>query len=214
LPNPDKPRKKGIGGPAFHKNPECPCNACTARRRKAETLAWPNGAGGNGLGSKNRDKAQAEVINADAPMMIPGRTARDRVAQLIMMRQQEPGIKNAEVARRLGLTANGLNSIIYRATRDGWLKYDDPISRIEYEIIPKVIDNISEFLDKKDKTVTIETAKGTIFKQFQDSKGISDGNQTVLALKIESAEPSKVQVVTGHIVGKPKIVEITEVPED
>lgn len=116
----------------------------------------------------------------------------------------EPGIKSNEIARRIGISPKTLYAYISQANREGWLKFDDPISRIDHEIIPKVLDNISEFLDQKDKTVTIETAKGTIFKQYQDEKGLGEVSQTVLALKIETVEPDRVKVITGHIVGKPK----------
>ena len=104
----------------------------------------------------------------------------------------------------MGLEANSLYRVIKQGRESGLLSFDDPLERIEHEIIPKVVDNLNYFLDAKDKTVTIEAAKGTIFRQFQDSKGISDGNQTVLALKIEQADGQEIKIMTGHIVGTPK----------
>ena len=49
--------------------------------------------------------------------------------------------------------------------------------------------------------MTIETAKGTIFKQYQDSKGISDAPQTILALKIETIGVDDQKIIEGHVVG-------------
>jgi len=80
------------------------------------------------------------------------------------------------------------------------------MDQVEHLLIPKVINNLNHFLDAKDRTVTIETAKGTLFKVFQESKGISEASQTVLALKIEQPEGMQTQVA-GKIVGKPRIVE-------
>jgi transposase len=174
-----------------------------SRARKAEAEPGPDG-------SKflvPTVKAE-EVINADHPLITYGRTARDRVGQWVAMRAQEPGISNTEVAKRLGISPGALNSLIYEANRDGWLKFDDPLSRVKYELIPKVVSNLNEFLDKKDRTVTLETAKNTIFKQFQDSEGIRDSSNMVLALKIEAADPETARAITGQIVGRPR--ELTE----
>jgi hypothetical protein len=49
--------------------------------------------------------------------------------------------------------------------------------------------------------------KHTVFKQFQESKGISEQPTTVLALKIETVDPANMKVVTGHVVGKPRIID-------
>lgn len=127
------------------------------------------------------------------------------------MRATEPGISNKEVARRLGITSGTLNSMIHKASKEGWLVFEDPLSRIEYEIVPKVVENLNYFLDQRDKTVTIEAAKGTIFKVFQEAKGLNEGSTTVLALKIEAAPPlekgEQPKVIVGEIVGRPRLLE-------
>lgn len=149
-----------------------------------------------------------EVLNADLPVLYTrNRSDRARIGEWIAMRALEPNITIKEAARRMGLVPHSLSALIYRANKAGWLKFEDPLSTIEYEIIPKAIDNLNHFLDKRDKTVTIETAKGTIFRQFQESKGISEAGQTVLALKIEPSESTDIKVVAGHIVGKPRQLE-------
>ncbi len=84
------------------------------------------------------------------------------------IRTADPSLKNVEVAKLMGMTQAGLKSCINKAIKEGWLKFDDPLSRIEHELIPKVIDNLNFFLDKKDKTVTLETAKCTVFKAYQE----------------------------------------------
>jgi transposase len=194
------------GGCHFHK-PGCKCDPCAARVRKEEALASGIGDGGSPV------KTRKKVINADSdddfPIIIAqGRSKRARIGEWLTLRATEPGISNNEVARRMGITAHTLNSIITKANREGWLKFDDPLSRIEYEIIPKTLDNINYWLDKKDKTVSLETAKATSYKVYQASKGALESPQTVLALKIETVPLESMKVVEGHVVGKPR--ELTE----
>jgi hypothetical protein len=154
-------------------------------------------------------KVTEAPLNADTPLIATGGwyTGRERIAEWIRLRAIEPGISNKEVARRFGLAPHSLNALITKATKEGWLIFEDSLSRLEYEIIPKVTDNLNYFLDKKDKTVTIETAKGTLFKQYQESKGISDAPQTILALKIEPADDDTVKVITGQIIGRGREIE-------
>lgn len=145
---------------------------------------------------------QSDLIIADAVDGAP--TMRRQVALWVAHRAQNPSLTTKEIAERIGVTTRALYDAIAAGTRAGWLKIADPLDRLEYEILPKTLDNLNHFLDKQDRVVTVETAKGTLFKQFQAEKGISEQVQTVLALKIEPAEGSEVKVVTGQIVGKPR----------
>jgi hypothetical protein len=152
------------------------------------------------------------VLEADYPEAMTKRQPvatklhRSRIAAWIKMRNEEPGITNKEIAERLSIHPRYLSTLIWRASKEGWLKFDDPMNVIEYRLIPKVTENLEYYLNKRDKTVTLETAKGTIFKQYQESKGISDAPQTVLALKIEGGAPrgEEIKAVLGQIVGKPR----------
>lgn len=133
--------------------------------------------------------------------------SRAIIADWLKLRALEPDITMKDASAKLGIHRSTLHAIINRGTKAGWLRFDDPLARIEHQIIPKVIDNLNHFLDERDKTVTIETAKGTIFKAYQESKGINEGAKTVLALKIEmpeGVEPAK--IVAGTVIGKPRVV--------
>jgi len=132
---------------------------------------------------------------------------RECIAKWIALRALDPDITQVEASRQIGISRRHLQTLIQRAAQEGWLKFEDPLNRLEYVVVPKVVDNLEKFLREGDKTITIETAKGTIFKQYQESKGISDGNQTILALKIEPADASQIKVVTGQIVGTPRQLE-------
>lgn len=129
------------------------------------------------------------------------------------MRAQEPDISIAECSRRMGLASKTLSGMISMAVKEGWLRFEDPLERLEHELIPKTIDNLASFLEEGDKQVTIELAKGTLFKQYQNAKGISDAPTTVLALKIETLDTNQVRAVSGHVVGKARVIEGETVPE-
>jgi hypothetical protein len=196
--------------------PGCGCFACQ-RPQKALTLAIGEPAG---VGSVREAPERSDALDADvAPgdvLEVVGRTARDRIAQWIQLRHLEPGITNIEVAKRLGITAGSLNAVIGKARREGWLRMTDPLERIEHEIIPQTLDNIAFYLSKeggRDKQITLETAKATIYKQFTESKGISEAPQTVLALKIETAPAgadAPAPIVAGTIVGKARVLQLPE----
>lgn len=196
--------KKGTGGAPSHKDPTCPCSAC-ARRRQAQAVPVAAGAGGNALVSAQM--AAEARINADL-IQAPHarRTPRSRVDEWLALRVMEPDITNAECARRMGINRSTLQAHIAIGVKEGWLEFSEPSSRIEYEIVPKAITNLSELLDQKDRLATIETVKHTAFKQYLDAKGVHDAPTTVLALKIETnpIEGKLEHVMTGHIVGTPR----------
>jgi hypothetical protein len=200
MENQIEPRRPGR--PRKHKNLDCACIPCT-RRREGEARAIAAGAGGLPVEPKRRmgrSEKKIEIVKTS------GRSPRDRIAEWAMLRATEPGITNIEVARRLGISTQSLNSLISKASREGWLVFDDPIDSIDFQLIPKVMKNLNTLLDQVDRTTTLETAKGTIFKSYQNAKGISDTIQTVLALKLE-AVPTDTRVVEGQVVGMPRQLE-------
>ena len=210
LPAPT-PTNRG-GGTHTHK-PNCQCNPCKARARREEALPVPTGDGGPTLAS---DPAlETGIINADEIIVAPpvgrnkaGRSKRAIIAEWIKHRTIEPDITNIEIARKLGISKPYLYSVINTATREGWLTFDDPLARIEHQIIPKALDNLNHFLQEGDKQVTIEVAKGTIFKSYQEAKGLNQASHTVLALKIElpSTGTASTEIIEGQIVGQPKVL--------
>ena len=220
LSKPDKahfPRNRG--GANTHTNPNCACFSCVARRRPKTPIAFPDGNGGGSLVSvedaekainRTRTTIVAEEYN---PNSSKRQSAKVRVAQWLGTKAIEPELSNAEIARRMGISAQALRASISKGVQEGWLKFEDPIQAIEYQIIPKVVRNLNHFLDEGDKQVTIETAKGTLFKTFAEASGATQGPQTVLALKIELPErpTDEMKVVAGKIVGRPRSLSDSEV---
>ena len=153
-------------------------------------------------------------LNADGDILYADSAGRERdefshrarVVQWIALRAK--GLTNKEIATALGIAPRSLNNAIYRANKAGWLKYNNPTERFENEIIPKVVDNIDHWINLKDKTMTIEAAKGAgIFKSHQAVKVEGDAPQTVLALKIETMEGGEAKILTGHVVGRAREIE-------
>jgi hypothetical protein len=181
------------GGTHTHR-PGCKCNPCRARRRKEEALTL--GVGPNAeVAGKDPNAINVNEANLKSP--------KARVHQWIYFRNIHPDATQKELAGMMGISHRQLQHVIAKGRNEGWLKFTDPLDSLEHEVIPKVVQNLNYWLDQKDKTVTIETAKGTIFKQFAESKGLTEAPSTVLALKIEQPEGGY-KVSVGHIVGRPK----------
>ena len=101
-----------------------------------------------------------EVYDADFPVLyaLPKPdSARSRILQYITLRAE--GLKGQEIADRIGIKYATLRTMVYKASKEGWLKFTDPTERFQNQIVPKVVDNIEHWIDKKDKTMTIEAAK-------------------------------------------------------
>jgi transposase len=163
-----------------------------------------------GLGTlaENADNP-GEVYDADFPVLyaLPSpNSARSRILQYITYRAE--GLDGKAIAERMGMKYATLRTMVYKASKEGWLKFTDPTERFQNQIVPKVVDNIEHWIDKKDKTMTIEAAKGSgIFKNYQAIKVEGQAPMTVLALKIEPAPGGNAKVLTGHVVGVPKAIE-------
>ena len=224
-----KPGKRPRGYTSHR--PDCQCRPCQGARRRAEEAVTFGAGNGRGNLDSNQDESETilgvingpiakitkadgtvEILDANAPpevlkeISIGGNSARDRVGQWILFRAKEPGITNSEVARRLGIAPGTLNTVLMRARREGWLKIEDPLDRIEYELLPKIVNNLNTFLDKGDRTVTIEAAKGVLFPQYRESKGITENKIAVLGINIQmpEGEMGETPMRRGAIMGAPK----------
>jgi len=137
------------------------------------------------------------------------------------LRAMYPDLTHAQIAEKMGYAASGLTDLLYRANKQGLLKFEEPLNKLRYEIIPMVADNLADFMkspdDKTRLIATMGTAKETLFKQFQASEGIQESTNMVLALKIEPATPRE---LTGEIVGVgreiegefPTVIEVAPLP--
>lgn len=130
------------------------------------------------------------------------------------------GFPDTEIATALGLASSSVvRGYIHRAYRNGWLTddLDNPKDKIEYEIGHKLVRNMHEALDSPDTErrdkMTVEVAKGTLFKQFDQQTGSVAQPLNVLAIKIEMPEGTPQKVREGTIGGRPAFVD-AEVTDD
>lgn len=196
--NPPIPPKRG--GPDFHK-PGCKCNACVARRRKAEAVADGVRLTSTAVVAVEPIEADQETILTDLPKANRN-VRRAQIKKWLMWKSVEPDLTHKDAAKRLGIATQTLTNTIHIATKEGWLKFEDPLNELRYEIMPMVTHNLKYYLQQGDKDVTVKTAQGTLFKQFLDAEGIKEAPTNVLAIKIERAENALPTVGGGKIVGK------------
>ena len=175
-----------------------------SRKRTQEAVDGPAGVGeAESTQLAPIDEVGLAPIEGNPTYTVSRRSRRDRVAEWVLLRSQ--GMKNVDIAAKMGIQASSLNTLISKSVREGWLIFESPADRLEYELAPKVVDNIKHFLDEKDKQVTLETAKGLgLFKTHQALKVEGDGAPAVIAIKIDMIEPS-IARAGGVIVGTPKL---------
>lgn len=183
---------------------DCLCTACTCHRASEARLAAIGRNPEAFVEKKDKKSTKVRSVNNEATRRI-----KQRVADILALRATDPGISKLEIAKKLGVCHTTINHALDFAAQNGWITLEDPIERVRHEIVPKTIDNINHFLDAKDKQVTIEVAKGTIFKMFQTAEGLQDEAPMVLALKIEMPPTGDAQgkIIEGQVIGKPKQLE-------
>jgi len=216
----DKSYRKRFSSTANHKvGCRCPIHNPSARPRAKKAQPEPAGTGRPALVAPSAaprpvilDIAERDpnVLVAEGPQSLTYQRHRAIIAEWILLRNANPDLGVVEAARRLGLNRNTLSKLIKQAHDHGWLDINDPIDRLEHLILPQTVENLQRFLAEGDKTVTIETAKGTLFKVFQEAKGLGQNSAgTILAIKLElppTMSPS--DVVEGSIIGTPRRLEL------
>lgn len=198
-----KPRN---GGCHTHR-PGCRCRPCTGKRIRQEKALTGRAGSPDFVTKPEQPVAVDVVIDADQPLVVKERGPKAVLLEWAALRAAEPNLTSGQIADRLGIGRESLATILYRAKKKGLLKYESPTLILETEIVPKVVRNLNHWLDRKDRSVTVEAAKGLIFPQYRESHGIHDHAPTVLALKIElppHANQPDGTINTGIVLGTPK----------
>lgn len=140
---------------------------------------------------------------------VPPKDSKVRRTVFAALALKAQGIKNKEVAESLGITVNTLKTYMYRAHKAGWLhieQFEDPDDKLEIVLKSKTIRNLNTFLDKVDKDITLETAKGLgLFKQHQSIKNDAVAPIGIaLSVNVEMPASGAVPVArVGSIGGQP-----------
>ena len=143
---------------------------------------------------------------------------RRKAIEIIGLRSQ--GFTSAEIGERLHIKPGSVNTLIYRASKAGFLEdkhgnfiLDDPKDEVEFSLQHLATKNLRELmtsdqvLSKGDKLVkmeaTLEFSKGTLFKKFDQPKETVAPNMNVLAVKIELPASGAVVAREGTMGGAP-----------
>ena len=121
------------------------------------------------------------------PYKLP-KDSKIRKTALRIVAMKHYGMTNEDIARVLNISKGTIGSYLFRAGRNGWLDtLDDPKDEIEFNLAHKIVENLKSLMNSPDESirsqVTLEAAKGTIFKKFGEA--VQTSQPLVVALKIE-----------------------------
>lgn len=131
------------------------------------------------------------------------KTMKGRVASWARMKAEDPEITNKEIADKLGISINTLSACLTKGRKEGWLAFEDPLNQIQYDLIPRNVEQMAALQEAGDQKAIIEVFKQLTAPAYRDSQGIrSDTTNNVIAIKIEMPPASEMPVVRGTIVGE------------
>ena len=167
--------------------------------------------------SPTHSSAKTTPKRASSNTIEKGSLVRKKALAIVAMRAQ--GYTSDEIAAELKVKVATLSTYVHRAVKSGFLVNKrgesllaDPRDQVEYELAHKVVRNLGVLLDcgdlKTQKEVTLEVAKGTLFKKFDQQVNAPLPNMNVLSLRIEMPRGADtITVREGSIGGKPMYIE-------
>ncbi len=146
-------------------------------------------------------ESRSPAVSAGESPIVPKRTplARKKLNQRKMYKVvmaavalRAQGFTFKEISAHFGYAEDTVKSYLKRANKEGWINstsFPCPDDQLEFILKSKTVRNLEQFLDDRDKLVTIETAKGVgLFKQHQVVKGEGTTNVGV-ALRVQVELP-------------------------
>lgn len=158
---------------------------------------------------------------------------RKKAVAIVAMRAA--GYTTDEIAAELKLKPSSISTYIHRATKEGFLvnkhgsMLHDPTDQVEYELAHKVVRNLNAALDdtlvtiadgemkpvsKEMREVTLEVARGTLFKKFDQPHEAPLPSMQILAIKVDMPTNGQVQAREGTIGGVPYVDGTIEESDD
>lgn len=154
----------------------------------------------------------------------PNSLVRKKAVAIVALRAA--GYTNEEIAAELGIKTNSIHTYLWRASRAGFLVdrktgtslLSDPKDELEFALSHKIIRNLKAGLDGKPITdedgetkpvtkqmvdLTLEVARGTMFKRFDPAKEQAVPMTTILAVKVEMPSTGVVTARPGALGGVP-----------
>lgn len=151
-------------------------------------------AGGTGLGATPEEARLAnpltpQPLNPDVPQyVVKTKGIRTKIADYVQLRIENPDISYDDAAKELGISKNTLRNYVFRAVSEGWLRFEDPLSRLDFEIIPQATQVTLDALAAKDVKVAIEVMKGTVFPEYRAIRGTADAVNNTIAIQVVGGE--------------------------
>lgn len=154
------------------------------------------------------DKPAFKGLLKSGTQRVPTFKAEKRVFKMVMsiIALKAQGMNHKEISELLQISEQNIKSYLFRANARGQLNmthFDDPDDQMNVIIRSQVTRNVNEFLESRDKTVTLEALK--IFNPPSRGDQPIQQNQMVLQVKVELPQAlqnsSTIQIREGTIGG-------------
>lgn len=129
---------------------------------------------------------------------------------------QAAGLPNEDIAAALGIEARSIKGMMWKAGRNGWLDFDEPKNRLEYQILPKALKNLDEAMSsdavlntgmKERNAISLKIVEGTLYPQFA-TQAAPATNATLVGVRVEIVGGGdKSTVREGTIMGNAEYVD-------
>lgn len=118
---------------------------------------------------------------------------RPKAVQIVIMRQA--GLDDEQIGAALGIKKSTISALLYKAGKNGWLDFDDPKNRMEYQVLHKVIRNIDEALDSEVLLVERKERTAVALEIYKANKATEQPAPPVAS--VASLMGIKIQIVGG-----------------
>lgn len=160
----------------------------------------------------------APTIAEDEPLPSwycpPDSKVRTTALQIIAMRIA--GMDDDEIAKLLKISVKSISPYVYRASKNGWLEFDNPKEQLQYAVVPKAVRNLNAALDKQNERlasgltvgdhVALKVAEMTVAKEF-DQQATAAIAHSIVAIKIEMPPGAPQQLREDTTGGLPAYVD-------
>lgn len=125
------------------------------------------------------------------------------------------GMEDEEIGKLLGIGKRTVSDYVHKAGKNGWLEalIDDPKDKLEYSILHKVVRNIDELIEGRDKETTLEVFKQTLGKRFAEAAPVeaNKGNQLTVNIVMPNGGPAEIR--EGTTGGTPAYIDVEPIKE-
>ncbi len=131
-------------------------------------------------------------VDSPKPLWYLPPDSKVRKTALTIAAMRLAGMDDDEIAKALQISRKSIGPYLYRAGKNGWLSFDEPTHRVEYDLMHTAVDNLKNMLSNDklvaDKTIrhetTMEMLKSTLFKKMGEPEAVAQVQQTMVAIKI------------------------------